>query len=253
MKHSRRMLLLCALFVPFAVPMLAGDEAASGRDEPAPADERIASRSERLHQLPQNADPLVPERARPNIERRLSIDFSFGQPADSAFEFLGDASGVEIILARGRFRDRRVKLGPQDLRIDEALSVVCAQAGLDWDTGGYIIYVGSEGDLRRFRRLVSTRDARRKEYPKRIAQSLQKRVGFDFHGTKLENAIGWLAEMIDVPARLAPDAELRGQRLWFTASVPADIALDLISIRYGLTWSIEPDGAILIRNLPDEA
>ena len=252
MSHARHILLLLALFAPFTNRMLAKDEPAPGRAKPASCDETIASRMERLQQLPQDADPLRPPQARPSIDRKLSIDFSFGQPADTAFEFLGDASGVEIILPRGRFRDRRVKLDRQELTIDEALSIVCAQAGLDWDTDGYIIYVGSAGDLRRFRRLVSTRDTRRDHYPEEIAQSLQKRVSFDFDDTVLESAIGWLSQMIDVPMRLAPDAKLPKQRLWFTASVPADIALDLMSIKYGFTWSIEPDGAILLRYLPDE-
>jgi hypothetical protein len=210
------------------------------------------SRAERLQELAKNAGPQA---RRPDIERKLSIDFA-NLPARDAFEFLEDAHGVQVFLSQGKFRDRAVNLKIQNQPLRDSLDMVCRQLGLDWDTDGYIIYAAPPATAEQFRRLVGTREERRRNYPQAVTKPLQQRVHLDLVETPMEAAVEFLSSTARIPMRVVDDPRLARRRVWFstgTSGLPLDVVLDLLSAEHSLHWSVGDTGIIVIKYVPREA
>lgn len=224
-------------------------------EQDAPLKTFIAKRAERLKLLARNADPIIPKRLRPDINRKHSVDFTFGQPIRSAFEFLSDLYRVWIVLPPGDLPERRLTFKFTDKTLSEALDIFCEHADWEWDTDGYVIYSGPERAVNEFRRLAAARDERRRNYPAGLARGLQDRMEAEFIRQDLGRGIRMLSTVTTIPMRVG-DAKLATEQVSFSMakvrSLPLDIFLDLLSLKYNLRWDIDDTGTIVIERKPDE-
>ena len=217
-----------------------------------------AGRVERLKLLAKSDDPNAPERLRrPDVDRRGSVDFAFGQPIRSAFEFLSDVYRVHIVLPPGDFDEQRLTFQFSDKTLAEQLDIFCEHAGWEWDTDGYVIYAGPEPAVKQFRRLVATRDERRRICPPGIARRLQNRVEVEFFKQPLDASLRWLAAATSVTIG-AVDPDLSAVQITFSSSrtgslpLPLDVTLDLLSLKYDLKWHIDDTGTVIVAQKPAE-
>ena len=212
-------------------------------------------RADRLKLLEKNADPNAPADRRPDVGRMHSVDFSFGQPMAEAFEFLGDLYRVAIMLPPGDLPERKLTFSFTDKTISEALDIFCEHAGWEWDADGYIIYTGPEPAVNQFRRMIATRDERRRDYPAGLARRLQDRTDVDLIRNPLGNSIKLLTAVTNVPMRVS-DPELAAKELSFsthkTNGLPLDVVLDLLSLKYDLKWHIDDTGTVVMARKPVE-
>ncbi|MBW3538798.1 MAG: hypothetical protein KY476_00870 [Planctomycetes bacterium] len=249
-------------FACLAVALLAlvwSDETWSAEPAPAAAkaedrDEIVAAREKRLQQLEKNWGKLLPGGLRPVVGRKLTIEF-VEQPVVDAFEFLGAAYRVQILLSRGEFRVRKLnsKIDLKPLR--DVLDALATQLELDWDTDGYAIYVGEQSAVRTFRRLIETRDERRRKCPVAVAGRLQEPLDLECVDLPLEHTVEFIASAMQLSMRLDQDPKLPKLQISFATrpgGLPTDVVLDLLSIRYDLRWEVDDAGTVIIKRVVEE-
>jgi hypothetical protein len=129
------------------------------------------------------------------------------------------------------------------------LTFMLGRANLTWDTDGEIVFIGSQNDVARFRRLADTRSQRRAAYPESLADKLQARYEVATVRWPLKRVCDELSTASGIA--ITPDQGTAGANPRITVDAgkyPLDIALDLMSHRHDLTWEIRGE-QVLIRSI----